>query len=114
MTNCPNCGAPFTGTVCQYCGTRFEDIFRIPEGAPVKLSWETNGKRITVNFLMESMDVHYYSNDTTVLYADGNRQYYIPATPSLRMSFEGVCVPFEWKVGDETKTVYTIQEDVAR
>ena len=25
MTNCPNCGAVITGTVCEYCGTRFED-----------------------------------------------------------------------------------------
>ena len=21
MTNCPNCGAPFTGYKCEYCGT---------------------------------------------------------------------------------------------
>lgn len=21
MTNCPNCGAPITGPVCEYCGT---------------------------------------------------------------------------------------------
>ena len=21
MTNCPNCGAPFTGDKCEYCGT---------------------------------------------------------------------------------------------
>lgn len=23
-TNCPNCGAPKTGAVCEYCGTRFQ------------------------------------------------------------------------------------------
>jgi len=22
-TNCPNCGAPINGHVCEYCGTRF-------------------------------------------------------------------------------------------
>lgn len=22
-TNCPNCGAPKTGSVCEYCGTHF-------------------------------------------------------------------------------------------
>lgn len=22
-TNCPNCGAPRTGDVCEYCGTHF-------------------------------------------------------------------------------------------
>lgn len=24
MTNCPNCGAPITGSVCEYCGTRHD------------------------------------------------------------------------------------------
>lgn len=24
MTNCPNCGAIVTGSICEYCGTRFE------------------------------------------------------------------------------------------
>lgn len=24
MTNCPNCGAPITGDVCEYCGTVFK------------------------------------------------------------------------------------------
>lgn len=23
FTNCPNCCAPITGTICEYCGTRF-------------------------------------------------------------------------------------------
>lgn len=23
--NCPNCGAPRDGQVCEYCGTRFQD-----------------------------------------------------------------------------------------
>jgi hypothetical protein len=23
-TNCPNCGAPITGPICEYCGTMFE------------------------------------------------------------------------------------------
>lgn len=24
ITNCPNCGAPVSGIVCEYCGTRFK------------------------------------------------------------------------------------------
>lgn len=24
MTNCPNCGAPIAGSVCEYCGTRHD------------------------------------------------------------------------------------------
>lgn len=28
-TNCPNCGAPITGSKCEYCGTVFETAERI-------------------------------------------------------------------------------------
>lgn len=28
LTNCPNCGAPITGSKCEYCGTVFKDIQR--------------------------------------------------------------------------------------
>lgn len=33
MTNCPNCGAPITGSVCEYCGTRhgMRIVGRFPE-----------------------------------------------------------------------------------
>lgn len=24
ITNCPNCGAPVSGSVCEYCGTKFK------------------------------------------------------------------------------------------
>ena len=26
LTNCPNCCAPITGPICEYCGTRFPDL----------------------------------------------------------------------------------------
>lgn len=26
MTNCPNCSAPISGNVCEYCGTPFYDF----------------------------------------------------------------------------------------
>lgn len=26
MTNCPNCGAPITSRVCEYCGTVFRSV----------------------------------------------------------------------------------------
>lgn len=25
-TNCPNCGAPISGIICEYCGTQFFDL----------------------------------------------------------------------------------------
>lgn len=29
MTNCLNCGAPITGDVCEYCGTRHDTGFTV-------------------------------------------------------------------------------------
>lgn len=38
-TNCPNCGAPITPNAkCEYCGTYFLDIARIPLHEPFYLS----------------------------------------------------------------------------
>lgn len=28
ITNCPNCGAPITSKVCEYCGTHFSKFQR--------------------------------------------------------------------------------------
>lgn len=36
MTNCPNCGAPITGSVCEYCGTRYGTVF-VPASSPPTL-----------------------------------------------------------------------------
>lgn len=33
QTNCHNCGAPITGSTCEYCGTRFN--IRVVEEEPV-------------------------------------------------------------------------------
>ena len=31
MLNCPNCGAPISGTYCSYCGTEFKELNDIQE-----------------------------------------------------------------------------------
>lgn len=36
--NCPNCGAPITGSRCEYCGTVFADEMRADTIGPSKLS----------------------------------------------------------------------------
>lgn len=36
MTNCPNCGAPITGPVCEYCGTRHWGYQSGSAGSPVE------------------------------------------------------------------------------
>ena len=34
MTNCLNCGAPITGDVCEYCGTRYGVTVYVPASSP--------------------------------------------------------------------------------
>lgn len=34
MTNCPNCGAPISGSICEYCGTIFYDFSVIDVDKP--------------------------------------------------------------------------------
>ena len=40
--NCPNCGAPIEGEICQYCGTVFVDMAVIDTKKPLCLVclWE--------------------------------------------------------------------------
>lgn len=41
MTNCPNCGAPITGSVCEYCGTRHETGITIRFDPPPQMLYDT-------------------------------------------------------------------------
>ena len=34
MTNCPNCGAPIAGSVCEYCGTKYGVAAFVPVSSP--------------------------------------------------------------------------------
>ena len=36
MTNCPNCGAPIHGSICEYCGTEFGLLKNIAPGTLYK------------------------------------------------------------------------------
>lgn len=53
MTNCPNCGAPITGRICEYCGTvHWQDnaINTTDSPKPASCAIETvaDGKRVLV------------------------------------------------------------------
>lgn len=45
QTNCHNCGAPITGSICEYCGTRFNIRVVEPEIESVKLEIELSALR---------------------------------------------------------------------
>lgn len=40
-TNCPNCGAPITGSVCEYCGTRHDTGITIRFDPPPQMLYDT-------------------------------------------------------------------------
>lgn len=41
MTNCPNCGAPITGSVCEYCGTRNDTGIMLHFVPPKRLLYDS-------------------------------------------------------------------------
>lgn len=41
MTNCLNCGAPITGSVCEYCGTRHNTGITIRFDPPPQMLYDT-------------------------------------------------------------------------
>lgn len=41
MTNCLNCGAPITGDVCEYCGTRHDTGITIRFDPPKQLLYDS-------------------------------------------------------------------------
>lgn len=47
MTNCPNCGAPISGTKCEYCGTAFLDMVDISTGGTCIVRLRHGDKIIT-------------------------------------------------------------------
>lgn len=53
MTNCPNCGAPITGRICEYCGTvHWQDnainTTDSPKPASCVIETVADGKRVLV------------------------------------------------------------------
>lgn len=72
--NCPNCGAPITGTVCKYCGAVFYDFAVLDFGKPTYVRVKYNGtlnvfRAILTNFTLttEAPPVMYYDNQPVVV-----------------------------------------------
>ena len=67
--NCPNCGAPIDGSVCNYCGTVFLDFGAIEIYKPLWLRVKLNDQLICLRVIPERLSI---DTDMTkhVLYAD--------------------------------------------
>ena len=57
MTNCPNCGAPIRGAVCEYCGTiipRYKEKLEAYKTELAKLSAELENAK-AADYLLNAM-----------------------------------------------------------
>jgi len=93
MTNCPNCGAPKTGSKCPYCDTTFTDIAAMAIGKKVRMSFEADGVTYEFDMVTESATLDCRSNPTSY-YADGMRVF-TSCSPEYGFSFGGYVVPDE-------------------
>ena len=51
--NCPNCGAPITTDVCQYCGTVFLDFAAIQANKPSYIKFKVDNDGVSYICLMK-------------------------------------------------------------
>lgn len=57
--NCPNCGAPITGTECQYCGSVFYDFVTLDDSKPTYVRVRLfNDQIVTAKVLVQSATVN--------------------------------------------------------
>ena len=71
--NCPNCGAPISGTVCDYCGTVFLDFGAIEIFKPMWLRIRLGGRLICLRVIPERLSVEAIPQKV-MLYADDTIQ----------------------------------------
>lgn len=67
--NCPNCGAPITGSKCEYCGSLFLDFSSIEINRPMWLRVKLDGHLILLHVFPTTIRVD-MRFDNSVLYAD--------------------------------------------
>ena len=86
--NCPNCGAPIEGEICQYCGTVFVDMAVIDTKKPfyLKIKHEdqihiAKVRMVHTEIVIESDDIKFYSDE--LLYSTVSNQ-----RMNIKMEFE--------------------------
>lgn len=53
VINCPNCGAPITTDICQYCGTVFLDFAAIQANKPSYIKFRVDNNGVSYICLMK-------------------------------------------------------------
>lgn len=68
--NCPNCGAPITETICQYCGAVFYDFAAFELGKPTYVRVKHDGTYGIFRAILT--DITLEARTTNMFYSDNN------------------------------------------
>lgn len=91
--NCPNCGAPIKGALCDYCGTVFYDLANVELGQKSFLRIKISGTVL----VLEAVPVRFNIRNTEpheIFYADG-KPYETFVEPEYEVDIKFRCVPDE-------------------
>ena len=99
--NCPNCGAPITTDVCQYCGTVFLDFVAIQANKPSYIKFKVddlNDSSISNIYLMKlTVDNLEFKISSNTVDAMGykNRLLTMVNNRTLEVNLHGYATPNE-------------------
>ena len=93
VLNCPNCGAPITGTKCEYCGAIFYDFANIStDGTPSYIRLKLLNQLIIFKAVTTDVQFEVQSDNGVSLYLDNNPCYVIDR-PAYHVTMEMDVVP---------------------
>ena len=98
--NCPNCGAPITTDVCQYCGTVFLDFAAIQANKPSYIKFKVDNDGINDIYLMKlTVDNLEFNITSDIIEARGYKDNVIlskfSSSRTLEVNLHGYATPSE-------------------
>lgn len=92
MTNCPNCGAPISGTKCEYCGTAFLDMVDISPGGTCIVRLRHGDKIITGKMYVGNINAEVnYAKPAIGRDSTGRLRIEVP-TPMVEMNINFISI----------------------
>jgi len=90
--NCPNCGAPLTGSTCGYCGTRHAIDLSVLDGKNVKVSFDHLGIHEVFEMYVTYTQLEYHWDS----YSDIQGKLFMIG-PRVSVGIHGEVIPFRHK-----------------
>lgn len=95
ITNCLNCGAPLSGSVCQYCGTNYGG-----ERAPMSITIDDDSLRGTLVFKgcsfavrLREIEMEHHETVEEARLLDGRIYVGGQSYPTITFTLEGIPSP---------------------